>query len=171
MLQWVPVSVVMAGAALEAGANELIQNILDGSTGLLLTESRKLLLEELKNERSGNAIGRYRQAALLFEKVPDKGRSSWQDADLLVKFRNSFMHFKPSWDKDNIHNDGLVRALRQKIPMVASYKGTFLFPISLMTYGCTKWAVQTVLTFSSEIEILMGVKGPFASPGLDFMLP
>src|SRR6266581_4070536 len=55
MILWVPVSVVMAGAALEAGANEVIQDILDGSTGLPVTDSRKVLLADLKKEQSGNA--------------------------------------------------------------------------------------------------------------------
>jgi hypothetical protein len=33
MILRVPVSIAMAGPALEAGANEIIQNFLDGSTG------------------------------------------------------------------------------------------------------------------------------------------
>jgi hypothetical protein len=121
MMLWVPVSVVMAGAALEAGANEVIQDILDGSTRLSLPNSRRVLLSELKKNQSGNATGRYRQVALLFEKVRDRGSSPWQNADLLVRFRNSFMHFKPSWDTDDIHDDKLVKQLQQKIPIVSAY--------------------------------------------------
>src|SRR5271156_202531 len=64
MIQLVPVSVVMAGAALEAP----------------------------KNEQTGNATARYRQVALLLDTAPAKGSAPWQDADLLVKFRNAFMH-------------------------------------------------------------------------------
>jgi hypothetical protein len=37
MMRLVPISVVMAGAALEASANEIIQDILDGFTNLSLT--------------------------------------------------------------------------------------------------------------------------------------
>jgi hypothetical protein len=114
MILWVPVSVVMAGAALEAGANEAIQNILDGSTGLSLMDSRKVLLADLKNEQSGNATARYRQVALLFDKVPDTGSAPWQDADLLVRFRNSFMHFKPSWDRDVFTMASLLLALGKR---------------------------------------------------------
>jgi hypothetical protein len=55
MMLLVPVSVVMAGAALEASANEIIQDILDGFTNLSLTGGRKLLLKDLKKDRSGNA--------------------------------------------------------------------------------------------------------------------
>jgi hypothetical protein len=98
---------------LEAGANEVIQDILDGSTGLPVTDSRKVLLADLKKEQSGNATAKYRQVALLFDKLPNKGSYPWQNADLLVRFRNRFMHFRPSWDTDDIQNDNLVKELRQ----------------------------------------------------------
>jgi hypothetical protein len=95
MMVWVPVSVTMAGAALEAGANEAIQDILDGFTELSLTEARKALLKDLKGQQSGNAVSRYRQLALLFDKIPNQQGTAWGNATLLVSFRNSFMHFKP----------------------------------------------------------------------------
>jgi hypothetical protein len=80
--------------------------------------------------------------ALLFDKLPNKGIYPWRNADLLVRFRNRFMHFRPSWDTDDIQNDNLVKELRQKI-IVAAYAGSkFLFPQGLMTYGCAKWAVH-----------------------------
>ena len=106
MMRLVPVSIVMAGAALEASANELIQDIIDGSS-LSANEFRKLLLEDLKEDRSGNAIEKYRQLALLFDKDPNIGDQYWNDAKLLVSFRNSFMHFKPAWDYDGIHDGAL----------------------------------------------------------------
>src|ERR1700730_10266903 len=56
MMRLVPVSVVMAAAALEANANELIQDIVDGSV-----HSRKELLKDLKDDHSGNAWDRYRR--------------------------------------------------------------------------------------------------------------
>jgi hypothetical protein len=44
-------------------------------------------------------------------------------------------------------------------------------PYGFMTYGCARWAVQTVLTFSAEFAKLLGVKDKFVSPGLNFNLP
>ena len=88
-----------------------------------------------------------------------------------VRFRNEFMHFKPSWDSDDIHGGNLVADLKKKIPVVGAYKSNFLFPYGFMTYGCARWAVQTVLTFSAEFAKLLGVKDKFVSPGLNFNLP
>jgi hypothetical protein len=45
MMMYVPVAVVMAAAALEANSNEIIQDVLDGSTRVQLTEGRKALLK------------------------------------------------------------------------------------------------------------------------------
>jgi hypothetical protein len=71
MMRLVPISVVMAGAALEANANEIIQDFLDQPTGLSI--SRKMLLKDLKEELLGNTISKHRRLALLFDKEPDTG--------------------------------------------------------------------------------------------------
>jgi hypothetical protein len=92
MMMYVPVAVVMAAAALEANSNEIIQDVLDGSTRVQLTEGRKALLKDLKDDQSGNATGKCRKLALILDTTPATGSVAWQNADLLVKFRNSFMH-------------------------------------------------------------------------------
>jgi hypothetical protein len=170
MMRLVPVSVVMAGAALEACANELLQDILDSQPHSRLTPCRAKLLMDLKNDHSGNAIGKFRRLALLMDKDPDTSIEPWHNARLLVKFRNEFMHFKPSWDDDDIHSGVLVRELRKKIPAIDAYKGKFLFPYGLMSYGCAKWSVQTVMEFSSDFAKLLGVTDKFAALFPDFKL-
>ena len=65
----------------------------------------------------------------------------------------------------------LVKNLKSKVPVVSSWQGKFLFPYGFMTYGCAKWSVQSVLTFSHSFSALLGVKDKFALPGLDFKLP
>lgn len=170
MMRLVPVSVVMAGAALEASANELIQDIIDGSI-LSASKSRKLLLQDLKEDRSGNATERYRKLALLFDNEPDMEKIYWNDAKLLVKFRNSFMHFKPAWDYEDVHDGALVRSLKARVPIYRAYKESFQFPYGFLTYGCAKWSVQTVLAFSANFCALVGVKDRFSAAHLNFALP
>lgn len=172
MLTSVPVSVVMAGAALEANANEIVQDILDGSTGLPVTEGRKLLLEGLKEDRSGNSLDRYRQLALLFDKVPAEGEAAWQNARLLVRFRNKLMRFKPAWDDEKgVHDDKFVKDLKSRVPVYRAYDSGFLFPYGFMTYECARWSVQTVLAFSAHFSALLGVQDRFGASHLDFALP
>jgi hypothetical protein len=171
MMQLVPVSVVMAGAALEASANEVLQDILDSQPDSRLTPSRKKLLVDLKKDHSGNAVDKFRRLALLMERNPNTSTEIWHNARLLVKFRNEFMHFRPSWDDDDIHSGDLVEKLRKKIPVVDAYRGNFLFPYGLMSYGCAKWAVQTVLEFSTDFAKLLGVTNKFGAVTFDFALP
>jgi hypothetical protein len=167
MIMWVPVSVVMAGAALEASGNELAQDILEQAVKPPLTVSRGtkelLLIEELIDDQSGNAVGRYRTLALLFDMVPDNGNIVWQDAVYLVKFRNSFMHFKPAWDDESdVHNGKLVRYLRTKFKVSPHYQTNFQFPYGFMTYDCAKWCVKTVVSFSKYFSGLLGVQDRLA---------
>jgi len=171
MLMLVPVSVVMAGAALEAGSNELLQDFLDGSTSMELTPSRRKLLKDLKDDRSGNSLTKYRRLALLMDRDPDDGTEPWHNARLLVKFRNEFMHFRPSWDHEGVHTGSLVAELRKKISVVDVYKKNFLFPYGFMTYDCAKWSVQTVLTFSADFSKLLGVQDKFVLRSQNFTLP
>ena len=65
----------------------------------------------------------------------------------------------------------LVEELRRKVPIVEAYRSVFLFPYGFMTYGCAKWAVKSVLAFSSTFSALLGVKDKFVSDDLDFSLP
>jgi hypothetical protein len=93
MMQCVPVAVVMADAALEASANESVQDILDGMTPLMVRTGCKLELKDLIGDRSGNSLGKFRRVGRLFDKIPDEGNLPWQDAKILVDARNALMHW------------------------------------------------------------------------------
>jgi hypothetical protein len=135
-----------------------------------LTKSRELLLKDLEKEKAGNACDKYRRLALLCDKEPQPGMTEWQNAGYLVKFRNALMHFKPAWDHEGIRdsNGKIVDYLKTRISHAYNKPD---FPYCLMTYGCAKWAVTSVLNFSQRFSTLLGVKDKFASPSLDFTLP
>jgi|SRR6185437_1348955 len=167
----VPVSVVMAAAALEANANESLQNILDGFTNHRLSPCGRTLLTDLKEDRSGNATEKYRRIALLTDKEPKTDHEHWRQAKLLLKFRNEFMHFRPTWDDEDFHSKGFTEEMKKLVPVVDAYKGNFIFPHGFMTYGCAKWAVETVLVFSHEFGKLLDIKNGFEAAASDFTLP
>jgi hypothetical protein len=172
MIVLVPVSVIMAAAALEANVNEIIQDILDGSSGLPVTEGRKRLITDLKTDQTGNATEKYRRLSLLYEKIPDSGAVAWQDAKLLIGFRNKFMHFRPAWDYEKeVHEGNLVQGLKTRIPIYRAYQSNFQFPYGFMTYGCAKWSVQSVLNFSGAFATLLGIRDRFDDKHLNFSTP
>jgi hypothetical protein len=156
----VPAAVLMAAAALEANSNELIQDIIDASnkTGAM-GKAKQLLLSELKNAETGNAVDRYRTIALLQDKVPDKGQAAWGEAKLLIKFRNFFMHFKPSWASADETPDKLAKTFEKKFSIAEPYKGnaSYMFPHACLTYECAKWSIDTVLQFSRHISKVLDV--------------
>ena len=105
------------------------------------------------------------------EKEPDTGTSAWENVQLLIRFRNEFMHFRPSWDDDDIHGGKFVERLKTKLPTVDAYRSNFRFPYGFMNYACAKWAVQTVLNFSAEFGTLLAIDDKFADSSRDFALP
>jgi hypothetical protein len=172
MMMVVPIAVVMAGAALEANANEIIKDILDGIAKITITDSGRTLLADLFDDRSGNAMDKYRRLALLLDREPKTGNAPWENARLLVNFRNCFLHFKSAWDDEKaIHEGKLVKALKTKIPVCAAYKGSFMFPYGFMNFECARWSVRTVLGFSAEFSAALGINDRFVGQNLDFTLP
>jgi hypothetical protein len=84
------------------------------------------LLLDLKEDYSGNAVVKYRRLALLMDKDCDTGTEPWHNAKLLVRYRNEFMHFRPSWDDEDIHSGSFVEELKRKMPVVAAYERAFM---------------------------------------------
>ncbi|MDE2517518.1 MAG: hypothetical protein KGL12_15935 [Rhodospirillales bacterium] len=176
ILMLVPVSVTMSGFSLEANVNEIIQDILDGSTDLPVTEGRKELLIDFKKDRSGNSLEKYTKVALLFDKIPDKGRSEWENAKLLVQFRNELAHFKPAWssysDGENDTNKNNINLLKNNnLTIHPAYERTPRFPEALMTYNNAKWSVNSVLKSSALFCNLLNIKNRYEIPNFFSNLP
>jgi hypothetical protein len=166
MMEAVPVAIVMSGASLEASANELIEDVLGGQASLLVTSGKKQFLEELKTDRSGNSLGKYQRVAWIFDKIPDKGSSAWQNAQILVSARNTLMHFRPTFEsseQEENQESEVVKGLKGKVPTSRPFSSSLVFPHSFMTYGCAKWAVSSVIEFSKYISELLGVSDEVAS--------
>jgi hypothetical protein len=174
MMRAVPVAIVMAGASLEAAANELLTDILDGSARLAIANSQRRLLAALKEDRSGNSVDKYDRIGLILGKEIDCGTAAWQDAKLLVSFRNEFMHFKPMIYSSDSESEikKVEKGLRTRLKNSHAYKSPQIhFPYAFMTYECAKWAVESVTAFSKEYTTQIGVTDKFANPGWDFSLP
>ncbi len=171
VLEVVPVAIVMSAAALEANANEIIDDILEGLEKVTISDSQKELLNQLNDDKTGNFRAKFRTIALILGKVPNLGISTWEDAKLLITFRNHFMHFRPAWGDDDIHSKGFVEQMKMKVGVVDAYKNYFIFPYGLMTCECAKWAVSTALGLSTEFSKQAGVVDRFALPHLNTNLP
>lgn len=160
VMQSVPVAIIMSGASLEADVNEHIDDILGGMTDLTVRVGTRLQLQDLKADRSGNSLGKYRRLAWLFDKEPDESQLPWQDAKILVQARNGLMHFRPVWDHiAAVRQDGdLADALKRRgVPIAPHFQSPLVFPHSFATYGCAKWSIESALRLSHYFSELLGL--------------
>jgi hypothetical protein len=169
MLHSVPVAIIMAAAALEAQVNEAVQDILDRRVAQQPDEAQKVLLKELRDSAAGNTIEKCRQVFLFLGTVPDTGRREWEETKLLLTLRNRFIHFRPAWDHEGVHDSKWVTQLKLRVPVYPPYAERFQFPYGFITYGTAKWAITTALNFAAHVTPLLGVPNRFA--GQDYELP
>jgi hypothetical protein len=81
------------------------------------------------------------------------GEAPYQDIDALIKLRNALVHFKPEWhDEQELHRkiEGRLKGRFEINPAIGE-NGVF-FPQQCMSYGCTKWAVNTTLSFMKDFS-------------------
>jgi hypothetical protein len=168
MLHLVPVAIIMADAALEAQVNEAMQDILDGKGTAQPDDAQKRCLRE-QLQKNGNAIGRCRQLLPVLGIEPSGDRSEWDEAKLLRDLRNGFIHFRPAWDHEGVHDSDWVKQLKLRVPIYAPYAERFQFPYGFITYGTAKWAITTALNFAAHVTPLLGVPSRFAKQ--DYSLP
>jgi hypothetical protein len=171
MMEAVPVAIVMSGASLEASANELLEDILQGRVSLSVSSGMKKFVEELKADRSGNSLGKFQRIAWIFDKIPDKGCAAWQNAQILVSARNSLMHFRPTFEsseqEDNQESE-VAKGLKGRVPVSPVHRSSpLVFPHSFMTYGCAKWAVTSVREFYAYLSGVLGLPDKYASFGFE----
>lgn len=169
----VPTAVVMAAAALEAAINETLTDYRDDPAKFGLTRERATLLGQSLSERSGNTREKCRQIALILDRAADAGRAEWMELGRLLGLRNRLMHFRPRWDHDPVPSQEQKAASE----LVASIGGPCRFfagsplrmPHAAFTYGCAKWAVETVRRFSADFAAHLEVRDRFAR--LNLALP
>jgi hypothetical protein len=173
LMQSVPVAIILSGASLEADVNEHIDDILSGLTGLTVRVGTRLQLQDLKADRSGNSLGKYRRVAWLFDKEPDEGELPWQDAKLLVQARNGLMHFRPVWDHAAAaRQDGdLIEGLKRKVPIARHFQSPLVFPHSFATFGFAKWSIESALRLSHYFSGLLGLTDKLANAAQGTALP
>ncbi len=94
---------------------------------------------------------------ILGKKPFDKDRSPYQDVALLIKIRNSLIHFEPEWVKDE-EKQKMEKMLSSRFsdsPLVE--KTSLYFPHRCLGHGCSEWAVNNSIKFSDEFCKNIGI--------------
>lgn len=144
----VSATVMLATASLESNINEYLcepelvfPNLLEDSPhALVRLLEQKSILDKYQSVLSFRGIAEY-----------VTGEQPYQDIDALIKLRNALVHFKPEWhDEQELHRkiEGRLKGRFETNPAIGE-NGVF-FPQQCMSYGCTKWAVNTALKFMKD---------------------
>ncbi|MBI2488072.1 MAG: hypothetical protein HYW01_14235 [Deltaproteobacteria bacterium] len=161
-------TILSSVAFLEAAINEVFQDAFDNYLiyiGSLSVETRKILADfwdmtEADNKSFVSILDKY-QLALRFAGMEpfNKGENPYQDANLVVKIRNTLIHYKPQLlGGENIHQ--LEAKLKGKFPenkLMSGSAGNPYFPDKALGKGCAEWTVKSVLIFANGFFLRMGV--------------
>jgi hypothetical protein len=151
----VSATVMLATASLESNINEYLcepDDVFPNLSG----ESPNALVKLLEQK---SILEKY-QAVLSFRGVAEypAGEPPYQDVDALIKLRNALVHFKPEWhDEQELHRkiEGRLKGRFEINPAIGE-NGVF-FPQQCMSYGCTRWAVNTSLAFMKNFSERSGL--------------
>jgi hypothetical protein len=151
---------MLATASLESNINEYFcepEKVFPN----LLGESPHTLVKLLEQK---SILEKYQAVLSLlgFTEYP-AGESPYQDVDALIKLRNALVHFKPEWhDEQELHRKIESRLKgRFEINPTIDENGVF-FPQQCMSYGCTRWAVNTSLAFMKDFSERSGLPYRFS---------
>jgi hypothetical protein len=145
---YVSATVLLATASLEAYINEVWA---DGENSFPeLKDGIRLNFLELIEDKP--ILEKFQRTLLLKGVAPfPEGEQPYKDAQALIRLRNALVHFKPEWHDEQEQHKKIEKQLKGKFeinPFIGE-NGVF-FPQQCMSYGCTKWAVLTVLSFVSD---------------------
>lgn len=151
--------VSLSVAALEAYANELFIDYHKYFQDIRSDVMKKLW--ELIEQKS--LLEKF-EFALLLRQSPmfEKGTRPYQDIDILIRLRNALIHFKPEWNDEQAVHAKISTQLQGKFaPSPFMGSGDPLFPKRWATTGCTKWAVESSVSFLHKFEELAQIEHRF----------
>ena len=98
--------------------------------------------------------------AIRAEKRLDFGSSAVQNADALVKLRNSVVHFRPEWFGEQQSHEKLSRLLQHRFQPSPFLPNEPLFPRSWASASFAFWAVQSSVAFIKNFYAEIGLPCP-----------
>ena len=167
-------AVTSAAAALEAMINEAFADAseLEGSCVASLPADAGLKLTTLwavpKTSRFA-IIDKFDIAHLLVTgNGLDRSHHRWRNASWVVRLRNNFVHFEPSWQEHGVRQPNKQNKIERAMTALfienrlAGAANPF-FPDRLLGHGCAAWAVASALAFADHFWLSLGVTPPYES--------
>jgi len=159
---------------LEAYINEIYCDIYDDSPEFVgsVPENKKNLIAKMWSKgiprtAKYSILDKYDIFLDLMEiKGFSKGEFPYQDIQLLIKLRNSLIHYEPEWVKNTSShdfNDADMHKFEKKLkgkfttnPFTG--EGNAFYPDKCIGYGCAKWGFDASIALTEEFSKKSGVK-------------
>jgi hypothetical protein len=151
-------SIIMSASFIEATVNELFLDTINHpnseNASQLPEKTRDLFANtwSLPKVDALSVLDKYSFALTLAGVTDfDKGSEPFQSAQLLIKVRNTLVHYVPNWASSTASTHTWERQLQAAgfslNPMMPNNP---FFPDQCLGYGCAKWSVEVSLAFVKE---------------------
>lgn len=159
-------AIMQAVASLEAEMYEILVHGPGhhlGSNGLD-AEAQSFLSPMVDLIDSEEILERYTLVLHLLKKEPlPRSNTIWEHALLLVRLRNSVVHYKSRWNRE-VESTKLLASLRglrhAKPPFVTEH--SLFFPHQCLSAACARWAARSALSFLNAFYENLGFPDRFA---------
>lgn len=161
--------VLSAVAGLESSINELFDAAVRKDPHVppgISDQTLQLLAQLWETEEQAPILNKFQIALTASGKALfQKGQNPYQDADSVVRLRNSLVHYKPELYLDSEDHDSLLNRLKGRFPENAlSTPTNTWFPHRCLGSGCCDWAIMTCESFLNEFYQRMGIPSRVPPP-------
>ncbi len=151
-------SFMASAAAIEANINELYI-----SHGSVLRQNIHNFEEEFWGKNGIEkkpVIDKYKEALKILKINSDiKNLDEFKDADLLLKLRNTFVHFKPNWDFSPEDQKSELKTVSERCKFSQFVDdGADLISMKCMSYSCSKWGVESAIRCIDKFAEISGLQ-------------
>jgi hypothetical protein len=164
--------ILSAVAFLEAGINEVFQDVADNHTSYIegLTPEARRLMAILWNMMANKSVlDKYELALTLSKKEPfQTDIRPFQDVKLLIGLRNTLVHYKPK-TLGSIDEPDIQKKLKGKFRTnkLMEGSGNPFFPDKCLGHGCCEWAVNASSAFADIFFSRIGIVPNYQKAKLD----
>ena len=160
-------AIVESGAFLESVVNELFKDCADNHASYTnaMTVSAVAALKTQWNDwhKSGRVmkptLDKFDAATQCCNATSfNRGAAPCQDANQVLKLRNSLMHFTPEWTAADDPNKFDVLKKKFKSNALMDGAGNAYFPDKCLGAGSSRWAVESVRRFADDFFARINVK-------------
>jgi hypothetical protein len=163
-------AILSSVAFLEASINELYASAKHDNLEVgakLSTTERQALRDVDEMLRRNSVLNRFQLTVRLLGKQPfDRAAQPYQNADLLIKLRNTLVHYEPQWRRGGGDDSQIAKEAKWARRLLDMHFSPHpftspdnpFFPDRCLGYGCAAWGWKTAVAFTDDFFARLSIK-------------